>query len=93
MTPSNKPERTSEPKRQQRLTAERVKALQAAYTAADAARAANVAADEAIRRALDAGVSLADVGRCLGITKQAAHQRYATATARRKRAPMVDTLF
>lgn len=90
---SNKPEAPPARNRQHRLTAEHVAALQAAYTAADQARHATAAAEDAVRRALDAGVSLADVGRCLGISKQAAHQRYAHATSRRRPTLAADTLF
>lgn len=93
MTTIDKPEPASARNRQQRLTPEHVAALQEAYAASDMARAARAAADDAIRRALAVGVSLADVGRCLGISKQAAHQRYATATARRRQVAAGDTLF
>lgn len=79
--------------RQQRLTPEHVTALEAAYSAADRAREAVAALDAAARAAVAAGVSLGDVGRSLGISKQAAHQRYAAATARRMPVRTSDTLF
>lgn len=91
---SNKPGAASAPKRQTTLTVERFELLQMAYAAADAARAARHHLDETITRGIAAGLSMAEVGRALGISKQAAHARYATATARRRPAARTaDTLF
>lgn len=90
---SNKPETASVRNRQRRLTDTAWTALSEAYLAADALSAARDAADRAARRALDAGASLRDVGEALRISKQAAHARYAVATARRMPQRSGDTLF
>lgn len=65
--------------------------LKRVATAAAAFEAARDALHQAVRTALDDGASWSEIGRVLGVSRQAAFQRFGPKQARRDEAGTIDS--